>query len=224
MSEVKDRSRVVSKKIEPRPGKIRIAIARWFQDVPMRTPSIVEWKLLTALLEINLERCRPEGDVTDIRGDALELRKSNVSEAYAAGLLFTGHIYNKETVNTYICLTVEELIDKINRVQMSLGLERWFFLLFLWQYFDEFDLSTLETEENIGPAFASMADPEQIGAALKAARERLGMTQDQMADLLDTSRTSIIRIEKGKHSPTSNSINAYVAALGGTATLKLDIP
>lgn len=73
-------------------------------------------------------------------------------------------------------------------------------------------------------------DLQEVGARLKAERERLGLSQDQMAESCGVSRPTQYRYESGKSSPTGDYVNAaakigvnvqYVLVGSGTLPVKL---
>ena len=52
-----------------------------------------------------------------------------------------------------------------------------------------------------------------VGRALKVAREKLGLSQDALADLAGVSRSHYGRVERGEVSPTLETISALSQAL-----------
>ena len=63
-----------------------------------------------------------------------------------------------------------------------------------------------------------MASAASMGAvihgALLAARQRRGLTQQQVADAIGTNRTHFARLESGLHEPTAPVLYAWAAAVG----------
>ena len=53
-----------------------------------------------------------------------------------------------------------------------------------------------------------------IAAKIKAARQRAGMTQAQLAAELGTHQSAIARIEAGRHTPSIHMLERIAAALG----------
>lgn len=73
-------------------------------------------------------------------------------------------------------------------------------------------------------------DSHAVGVRLKAERERLGLSQEQMAEHCGVSRPTQYRYESGKGSPTGDYVNAaasvgvnvqFVLAGSGTLPVKL---
>lgn len=73
-------------------------------------------------------------------------------------------------------------------------------------------------------------DLHAVGVRLKSERERLGLSQDQMAEHCGVSRPTQYRYESGKGSPTGDYVNAaakigvnvqYVLVGSGTLPVKL---
>lgn len=54
----------------------------------------------------------------------------------------------------------------------------------------------------------------QLGAAIKEARFRLGLSQTELADMLDVSRASVSYWELGTHSPQAHHLAAMKEVLG----------
>lgn len=48
-----------------------------------------------------------------------------------------------------------------------------------------------------------LRDGQTVGKRIKAARQRKGLTQDQLAELVHTSKASVSNWERDKHSPDS---------------------
>ncbi|HZR99877.1 MAG TPA: helix-turn-helix transcriptional regulator [Chloroflexota bacterium] len=55
--------------------------------------------------------------------------------------------------------------------------------------------------------------------ALVAARLAAGLTQQQLADLLDKPQSAVARWESGQHQPRLEILQAVAAALGGSFTI-----
>lgn len=70
-----------------------------------------------------------------------------------------------------------------------------------------------QNQETIQPEFADVSSPEAVGAFLRAARERKGMTQVQVAEIMGTGQRAVGRIERGEQSIGLAMIAKYAAAV-----------
>ena len=61
----------------------------------------------------------------------------------------------------------------------------------------------------------------KIGALLKIAREEAGLTQEQLAKLLNTKKTAISRIENHAEDIKLSTLEKFVQALGKTLTISV---
>lgn len=59
---------------------------------------------------------------------------------------------------------------------------------------------------------------EFVGPRIREAREAAGMTQEELANAADLPQPHISRLENGKHSPTSMTLEKIAKALGVSAT------
>ena len=59
---------------------------------------------------------------------------------------------------------------------------------------------------------------------LKSLRERLGMTQLELAKAMKVKQTFITRLEKEGHNARLSTIKAYLMALGCSASLQVTLP
>ncbi len=80
---------------------------------------------------------------------------------------------------------------------------------------DTSPLGSLETE------FFAAATPEEIGNLLLTARNRAGMSQNEVAKAMGVDHRAVRKLEKGEGNPTIKSINRYLAAVGMKAGLLL---
>lgn len=71
-------------------------------------------------------------------------------------------------------------------------------------------------------ALSRISDPTILGIVLRAARERAGLTQTQLADRLETSQRYVSEMESGKRVTAIRRLLETVDELG--ATLYVDIP
>lgn len=53
-----------------------------------------------------------------------------------------------------------------------------------------------------------------VGQKIMAARKFAGLSQDGLAAKIDSSRQQIIRLEKGRHTPTARTLQKIAAATG----------
>jgi transcriptional regulator with XRE-family HTH domain len=53
-----------------------------------------------------------------------------------------------------------------------------------------------------------------VGEKIKAARKFAELSQDQLAERLKSSRTQVIRLEKGRHTPTARTLQRIADATG----------
>lgn len=59
-----------------------------------------------------------------------------------------------------------------------------------------------------------MTTASDIGSALRAARRRLGLTQQEVADLAGLSDRTVRDLEKGSRSPSLGAVIAVATVLG----------
>lgn len=59
-----------------------------------------------------------------------------------------------------------------------------------------------------------MTTASDLGSALRAARRRLGLTQQEVADLAGLSDRTVRDLEKGSSSPSLGAVIAVAAVLG----------
>ncbi|WP_301527710.1 helix-turn-helix domain-containing protein [Corynebacterium variabile] len=53
-----------------------------------------------------------------------------------------------------------------------------------------------------------------LGAVIRVLRRQKGMTQQQLADAVEVSKRSVVRVEKGEQSITMDTFGRYADALG----------
>jgi transcriptional regulator with XRE-family HTH domain len=56
--------------------------------------------------------------------------------------------------------------------------------------------------------------PDRIGASIGEARKAAGLTQEQLAVKVDTARSFIVRLEKGRGTPTTTTLDRIAKATG----------
>ena len=69
-------------------------------------------------------------------------------------------------------------------------------------------------ESNYARAVADLEDEYQMASALIAARSEAGLTQQEVAEKMRTSRTAVARLESGKHMPSTKTLVQYGIATG----------
>jgi DNA-binding XRE family transcriptional regulator len=65
-------------------------------------------------------------------------------------------------------------------------------------------------------------DPGDVARFLRQLREAHGLSQRALANRLGVSQARVARLESGANSPQLDTLAAYVAALGGTLSLRAD--
>ena len=83
----------------------------------------------------------------------------------------------------------------------------------------------IEKRKKRAPAFAAGFEPgyEQfkIGLVLRAAREKAGLTQDEVATRLCTKKSAISRIENHAEDIRLSTLEKFAEAIGKRLTLKI---
>jgi DNA-binding XRE family transcriptional regulator len=83
----------------------------------------------------------------------------------------------------------------------------------------------IEARKTTDPAFAEGFDAGyadfKIGVMLRQAREKAGLTQEQVAQRLGTQKSAISRIENHADNVTLSTLKAYAQAVGRTLQLQL---
>ena len=74
--------------------------------------------------------------------------------------------------------------------------------------------TTIKAERNEGAAARLESYRKQVGKQIKKYRERLHLTQDQLAAKTGLLQTHISRLENGLHSPTYMTTEKLAKALG----------
>lgn len=63
---------------------------------------------------------------------------------------------------------------------------------------------------------------ESIGEAIRSARKKIGMTQDELADKLNTTKSAISKYELGKREPNLEILRRIAITLGVTVSDLVD--
>jgi len=71
-------------------------------------------------------------------------------------------------------------------------------------------------------AYAESADEYELVRELLAARARAGLTQEQVAECMGTTKSAVSRLEGvGKHSPSVSTLKKYARAVGCQVEIRL---
>jgi len=71
-------------------------------------------------------------------------------------------------------------------------------------------------------AYAQGAEEYQLARELMAARARAGLTQEQVAESMGTTKSAVSRLEAvGKHSPSVSTLKRYAEAVGCQVEIRL---
>jgi transcriptional regulator with XRE-family HTH domain len=70
------------------------------------------------------------------------------------------------------------------------------------------------TEPDYAKAYGELETEFAIARAMIEARARAGLTQDELASRMDTSRTVIARLESGRNLPSTRTLKRFAAATG----------
>ena len=71
-------------------------------------------------------------------------------------------------------------------------------------------------------AYAESADDYELVRELLAARARAGLTQEQVAECMGTTKSAVSRLEGvGKHSPSVSTLKKYARAVGCQVEIRL---
>jgi transcriptional regulator with XRE-family HTH domain len=79
-------------------------------------------------------------------------------------------------------------------------------------------ISTLHTkwikDTKYRKAFDALEEEFALATAMIAARSRAGLTQDQLAQRMKTTQSTIARLESGKAMPSGRTLQNFAAATG----------
>jgi DNA-binding XRE family transcriptional regulator len=71
-------------------------------------------------------------------------------------------------------------------------------------------------------AHASLEEPYRLVRELLAARSRAGLTQEDVAESMGTTKSAVSRLESaGKHSPSVSTLKKYAHAVGCEVEIRL---
>ena len=86
---------------------------------------------------------------------------------------------------------------------------------------DEF-LARAMKRKGFADAYAESADEYELVRELLAARASAGLTQEQVAESMGTTKSAVSRLEAvGKHSPTVSTLQKYARAVGCEVEIRL---
>jgi DNA-binding XRE family transcriptional regulator len=69
--------------------------------------------------------------------------------------------------------------------------------------------------KGFGEAYAALADEYSLAHELLAARSRAGLTQEEVAESMGTTKSAVSRLESvGRHSPSVTTLKKYARAVG----------
>ncbi len=71
-------------------------------------------------------------------------------------------------------------------------------------------------------AYTAQAAEFSIVRELIAARQRAGLTQDQVAQRMGTTQSAIARLESGQRPPAMTTVQRYASATGCRAVVRLE--
>jgi len=86
---------------------------------------------------------------------------------------------------------------------------------------DEFIQKALK-RKGFGEAYAALADEYALARELLAARSRAGLTQEEVAESMGTTKSAVSRLEAvGRHSPSVTTLKKYARAVGCEVEIRL---
>jgi ribosome-binding protein aMBF1 (putative translation factor) len=71
-------------------------------------------------------------------------------------------------------------------------------------------------------AHADLEPKFALASAMIAARADAGLTQEQLAERMDTTRTAIARLESGRQMPSTRTLERFAAATGHTLKISFE--
>jgi len=72
----------------------------------------------------------------------------------------------------------------------------------------------LKERPGYAKAYADLESEFQLASQLIAARSRAGLTQEELATRMETTRTVISRLESGRMKPSTRTLERYARATG----------
>jgi len=75
---------------------------------------------------------------------------------------------------------------------------------------------------NYAEAFVGMEEEFALASALIKARAASGLTQEQVAERMNTTRTAIARLESGQQMPSTRTLSRFAEATGHRLRITLE--
>ena len=89
------------------------------------------------------------------------------------------------------------------------------------------DLATLKkrllADPKVKAEYDAMAPEFAIARELIAARARAGLTQEQVAEKMQTTQSTVARMESGRTMPSLRTLSRYAEATGSRAVVRLEV-
>jgi ribosome-binding protein aMBF1 (putative translation factor) len=79
---------------------------------------------------------------------------------------------------------------------------------------DDLHKKWLKERPGYAKAYAELEDEFQLARLFMGARARAGLTQEQLATRMKTTRTVISRLESGRMKPSTRTLERYARATG----------
>ena len=70
--------------------------------------------------------------------------------------------------------------------------------------------------------FDAQAPEFETARELVAARAQAGLSQAQVAERMDTTQSTVARLESGKHPPSLRTVQRFARAVGGRAVVRIE--
>jgi DNA-binding XRE family transcriptional regulator len=80
----------------------------------------------------------------------------------------------------------------------------------------------MESDPQYARAYTDMEDEFQFARELIKARIRAGLTQQQIAEKMGTTQSTVARLESGGSMPSLRSLHRYAEATGSKVRISLD--
>jgi ribosome-binding protein aMBF1 (putative translation factor) len=87
---------------------------------------------------------------------------------------------------------------------------------------DQLHKKWLKERPGYAKAVAELEEEFQLARQMIGARARAGLTQEQLAARMKTTRTVISRLESGRMKPSTRTLERYARATGHKLTIKLE--
>jgi len=87
---------------------------------------------------------------------------------------------------------------------------------------DDLHKKWLKERPGYARAVADLEEEFQLARALIGARARAGLTQEQLATRMKTTRTVISRLESGRMKPSTRTLERYARATGHKLKITLE--